>query len=177
MDHPTARRRRQRLRARLSTSVPTIPASPPSRSNTLTPVAGVARTAGQLVSPRLGQRNLRWLRGVTRRRRGATAVRRSRVVRRQPAPRSGLLTGLDSPLQAGLNDLAAPAGNSCPLGDGGRQWWWAFGTLRLSSGRGGGVWRGTFNRAVTSARTDRGRVGRLAGLPQMIGTRSRGYGR
>lgn len=136
---------------------PAHPASPPSRSKALTPVAvaGVAGTAGQLVSPRLGQRNLRWLRGVTRRWRRAAAVRRSRVVRRQPAPRSGLLTGLDSPIQAGLNDLTATAGNSCPFGDGGRQWWWTFGTLRLSSGR-GGVWRGTSNRALTSARTDRG---------------------
>ena len=41
------------------------------------------------------------------------------------------------PFQAGLNDLTARADNSCPFEDGGWQWWWTFGTLRLSSGRGG----------------------------------------
>jgi hypothetical protein len=52
---------------------------------------------------------------------------------------SGLLTGLDSPLQAGLNDLTATADNSCPFEGGGRQWWWTFGTLRCAAVVGVGV--------------------------------------
>jgi YD repeat-containing protein len=71
---------------------------------------------------------------------GSSAFEGAPLVRRQPASHSGLLTGLDSPLQTGLNDLTATADNFGPFEGGGRQWWWTFGPLRLSSGRGGGVW-------------------------------------